>query len=72
MQNPDGDISNFLISGQSLVKENCLNSWISNDIDMKLGQVTKPDKKNHVNVKKLNDEVMSVTCDVIAIFLIYD
>ena len=39
---------------------------------MKLGQVTKPDKKKHVNVKKFNVEVMSVNCDVIAIFLIYD
>ena len=39
------DISNFRISGQSLIKENCHNSRTSDDIDMKLGPVTKLDKK---------------------------
>ena len=33
------------ISGQSLVKEHCHNSRTSDDINMKLGQVTKLDKK---------------------------
>ena len=33
------------ISGQSLIKENCPNSRTSDDINMKLGGVTKLDKK---------------------------
>ena len=37
-ENSDRSISDFWISGQSFVKENCHNSRISNDIDMKLGQ----------------------------------
>ena len=43
-QNPDGGIPNFLISGQSLIKENRHNSRTSDDIDMKLGPVAKLDK----------------------------
>ena len=43
-QNSDGGISDFRISGQSLIKRNCHNSWTSDDIDMKLGSITKPDK----------------------------
>ena len=45
-QNSDGGISDFRISGQSLIKENCHNSRTSDDIDMKLGPVTKLDKRN--------------------------
>ena len=36
----------FPISGQSLIKENCHNSRTSDDIGMKLGPVTKLDKRN--------------------------
>ena len=36
-QNSDGGISDFRISGQSLIKENCHNT--SNGIDMKVGPV---------------------------------
>ena len=43
MQNSDGAISDFRISGQSLIKENCYNSRTSGDIDMKLGPVTNLD-----------------------------
>ena len=35
-QNPDGGISDFRISGQSLIKENYHNSRTSDEIDMKL------------------------------------
>ena len=45
--------SDFRISGQSLIKENCHNSRTSDDIDMKLGPVTKLDKKNKATSKKL-------------------
>ena len=38
-QNSDGGISDFQISGQSLIKENCYNSRTSDDIDMTLGTV---------------------------------
>ena len=38
---------------------------------MKLGQVTKFDKKNKTTSKKFDDDVMSENCDVIDIFPIY-
>ena len=45
-QSSDEVISDFRISSQSLIKENCHNSRTSDDIDMKLGTVTKLDKRN--------------------------
>ena len=39
---------------------------------MKLGPVTKIDKKNKTTSKKFDDDVMSTKCDVIFTFLIYD
>ena len=50
-QNSDRDISNFQISAQSLIKENCHNSRTSDDIDMKFGHVTKLDKTNKIMSK---------------------
>ena len=38
---------------------------------MKLGPVTKLDKRNKTTSKKFDDHVMSENCDVIAIFPIY-
>ena len=52
-QNSDGGISEFRISRQSLIKGNCHNSRASDDIDMKLGTVTKIDKRNKTTLKKL-------------------
>ena len=52
-QNSVGGISNFRISGQSLIKENCHNSRTRDDIDMKLGPVTKPNKRNETTSKNL-------------------
>ena len=46
-------IYDFPISGQSFIKENCHNSRTRNDIDMKLGPVTKLDKRNTRTLKKL-------------------
>ena len=63
-QNSDGGISNFRIFGQSLIKENGHNSWISDDIDMKLGAITKIDKREKTTSKKFDDDVMSENCDV--------
>ena len=70
-QKSDGGISDFRISGQSLIKENCHNSRTSDGIDMKLGPVTKLDKKNKTTSKKIDNNVMSENCNAIAIFSIY-
>ena len=70
-QNSDGGISDFRISGQSLIKENCHNSRTSDDIDIKLGPVTKLHKRNKTTLKKFDDDVMWENCDVTVIFPIY-
>ena len=67
----DGGIFDFWISGQSFIKENCHNSRTNGDIDMKLGSVTKLDKRNKTTSKTFDDDVMSEICDVIFMFLIY-
>ena len=41
------------LSDHSLIKENCHNSRTIDDIDMKLGPVTKPDKRYKTTSKKL-------------------
>ena len=53
-QNSDGGISDFQISGQFLIKQECHNSRTSDDIDMKLGPVIKHEKGNKMTSKKLN------------------
>ena len=70
-QTSDGGISDFRISGQSLIKENCHNFRTSDDINMKLGPVTKLDKKNNTTSENFDDDVMSGNCDVIIIFRIF-
>ena len=54
------------------MKVNCRNFRTSNDIDMKLGPVTKLNKRNNKTSKKINDDVMSANFDVMALFPIYD
>ena len=71
VQNSDGGISNFGISGQSLINKNCHNSRTSNHIDIKLGPVAKLNKRNKTTSQKLHNDVMSINCDVIIIFWIY-
>ena len=66
-QNPDGGISDFRISGQFLIKENCHNSRTSDDV----GPVTKLDKRNKTMSKKLDDDAMLENCDAIVIFQIF-
>ena len=39
---------------------------------MKLGSVTKLDKRNKITSKKFDDDVTSANCDAIVIFPIYD
>ena len=57
-----GGISDFWIFGQFLITENFHNSRSSNDIDSKLGPVTKLDKRNKTTSKKIDDEVMPANC----------
>ena len=71
-QNSDGVISDFQISGQSLIKRNYYNSRNREDNDMKLGPVTKFDKINKKMSRKFGGDVILKNCDVIAMFLIYD
>ena len=52
-QNSDEGISDFRIFRQALINENCHNSRTSNDIDMKIGAITKIDKENTVTLKIL-------------------
>ena len=70
-QNSVGGISNFRISGQSLIKENCHNSRTSNNIDWKPGPVTKFDKRNKGISKKFDDDVISENYDIIVVSPIY-
>ena len=70
-QNSYVGISNLLIFGQSLIKENFHNSRTSDDIEMKLGVVTKLDKRNKATSKKFEDDILSRNCDVIAVFPLY-
>ena len=52
-QNSGGSICNFCVSGQPLNKENYHNSRTSDDIDMKLGPVTKTDNRKKAKSKSL-------------------
>ena len=46
-------------------------SRTNHDIDMKLGPITKFDKRNPTMSKKFDDYAMPANCDVIVFFLIY-
>ena len=67
-QTSDGGISNFRISSQSLIKENCHNFRTSDNINMKLGPVTKLDKKNKTTSENFDDDVMSVIVTSLSFF----
>ena len=49
----------------------CPNPRTSTDIDMKLEPVTKLNKINTATSKKIDDDMMSANCYIIAIFRIY-
>ena len=51
--NSDEGVSDFRISGQSLIKRNCHKSRTSDDIDMKIGPVTTRDKRKKQQQKSL-------------------
>ena len=65
-------MSNFRISDQSLINQNCLNSRTSIDVDIKLGQVTKTDMRNWATSKIFDDDFMSINCDTFFISPVYD
>ena len=67
-QNSDGDVSDFQISCQPFIEENCHNSRTSNDIDVKLGPVTKLEKKNTAISKKYDDGVISEFVTLLSFF----
>ena len=61
----------FEIFGQFVINENYHNSRTSHDNDMKLRLLTKLDKKNKPKSKNIDNEVMSVSCNVILFLRIY-
>ena len=61
----------FLISMISFMKENYHKSRTSDDIDLKLGPVTKIDKRKKTFSKESDDSAMSENYDVIYFFQIY-
>ena len=67
-QNSDGSISNFRISDKSFIDKNYHNSRTSHDTDLKLGPVTKVDKRNMARSKKLYDDNISANYGVIVFF----
>ena len=66
--NSDVGISNFRILGQIIYNRNCHSSRTSNDIDMKLGPITKLGTTNITISKNFEDGVMFANYDVIVIF----
>ena len=58
-------IFGFLVSH---LQKSYHNSRTTNDIDMKLGPITKFDKKNTATSEKLDDHVLSANDDVIVTF----
>ena len=66
-QNSYGGILDFPIFGQSLIKRIVITPEPVM-IDIKLGPVTKLDKRNKTTSKKFYDDVILTNCDVIVIF----
>ena len=56
---------------RTLIHVNCRNSRTSDDIDLRLGPVTKLEERNKTMSKKFENDVISANCDVIVIFLIF-
>ena len=54
-------VSDFRISVQSLIKENCRNSRTSDDIDIKLGPVIKLDKRNKKQKQQQQQQQKAMT-----------
>ena len=52
--------SDFQISDQSLINENCHNSGTSHDIDMKLEPVTKLDKRNTISERNVSAQAQKI------------
>ena len=63
----DSSISDFWISGHPLIKRNCYNSRTSDDIDMKLGAVSKLDNTN----KRMSKNLVMMSCPQIVTLLLF-
>ena len=63
-----GLFSNCRFLVKSLINKNCHNARTSNDIDIKLGPLTKLENKNAMMSKKIDDDVISAIYDFIIIF----
>ena len=59
-------ISGFF--GQSFINKNCNNSRTSHDTDMKLGAISKLDKRNKSTSKLFENDFMAANYDVIVFF----
>ena len=66
-------ICNFRISAQSFIKRNCHNSGTSDDIDMKLGRVTKLQKTQTSNFKTQQHQkkLTMTSCQKIVMSLLF-
>ena len=63
-------ISRFLVNSLVILSWS-IHSKTRGDIDTKLGPVAKLNKRNKTTSQKLHNDVMSINCDVIIIFLTY-
>ena len=72
-QNSDEAISDFQNSDQSLIKVNYHNPRTSDDIEIKLGPVTKLENRNKMTSKKkkIDDDAMLANSDVKVVFSIH-
>ena len=69
-ENSNGSISDFLISRQSCINENCCNFRASNNTDMKLVPETNLTRKT-LQCQKHGNDVMPTNCDVFVFFPVY-
>ena len=60
-------ISDFRVSGQSVIRISCHKSRSSDGIHMKLEPVTKLETRNKTTSEQFDNDVMSGNCDVILI-----
>ena len=67
-KNSEVGMSDFPISGQSLITESCHNFRTIDDIHMKLWSVTKFDRRNNTTSKKIDYDVISASYDIFVIF----
>ena len=70
-QTPDRGIFDFQISGQSFINENCDNSITGHDTDIKLGPVTKPNRRYMPMLKTMTMTLFQEILMSLSLFPIY-